>query len=102
MPYLSGIYLRVEFGWNLLMVFLVMVRVEHKKRKNTDRRKTLKNQENKKRRIQEKPNNNNEHLQFYLSYKELYFSRKQSLKKCRLYQCILFTVFMRYRIFEKQ
>ena len=32
MPYLSGIYLRMEFGWNFLMVFLVMGRVEENRK----------------------------------------------------------------------
>ena len=72
------------------------------KKKNTNRRKTLKNEEKEKRRIHEKSNKNDEHLWFYLSYKRLYFARKHSLKKSSSYHYILFTVFKRYRIFETQ
>ena len=51
------------------------------KEKETDRRKTLKNEEKKKRRMQENSNNNNKHLWIYLTYKEIYFARKHSLKR---------------------
>ena len=51
------------------------------KKKKTDRRKTLKNEEKEKQKIQGKSNNNNKHLCFYLLHKKLYFARKYSLKK---------------------
>ena len=51
------------------------------KKKNTNRRKTLKDEEKEKRRIHGKSNKNDKHLWFYLSYKRLYFARKHSLKK---------------------
>ena len=57
--YLSGILLRI-------MVFLVMGKsVESiEEQKETDRRKTLKYEENKKRRIRGKSNNKNTHFWF--------------------------------------
>ena len=85
------------------MVFLVKGRGAEniEKKKKTDGRKTLKNEEKEKRRIQGKSNNNNKHLWFYLLCKKLYFARKHSLKKS-LYRHILFTVIMCCRVFETQ
>ena len=54
---------------------------KHWKKKKTDGRKTLKNEEKEKQRIQGKSNNKNKHPWFYLFYKKLYFARKHSLKK---------------------
>ena len=81
------------------MVFLVMRwSVENiKEKKKTDRRKTLKSEEKEKRRIRGKSNNNN--IQVGV---KLYFAQKQNLKRSCLYHQILFTVFMRCRIFETQ
>ena len=86
------------------MVFLVKGRgVENiEKRRKQREEKTLKTEEKEERRIKGKLNNNNKHLWFYLLYKKLYFARKHSLKKRSLYHHILFTVFMRCRIFETQ
>ena len=85
------------------MVFLVMGRgAENIEKKKTDRRKTLKSEEKEKRRIQGKSNKNNRHLWFCLVHKKLYFARKHGFKKSSLYHHILFTVFMRCRIFETQ
>ena len=81
------------------MVFLVMGwsagNIEEKKK--TDRRKTLKSEEKEKRRIRGKSNNNS--IQVGV---KLYFAQKQNLKRSCLYHQILFTVFMRCRIFETQ
>ena len=81
------------------MVFLVMgwsaENIEEKKK--TDRRKTLKSEEKEKRRIRGKSNNNS--IQVGV---KLYFAQKQNLKRSCLYHQILFTVFMRCRIFETQ
>ena len=94
--------MNVIFEWCLLriIVFLVMgwsaENVEEKKK--TDKSKSLKREEKEKRLIGGKSNNNNRHLWFY----KLYFSRKYHLKKSCLYYQILFTVFMRCRIFETQ
>ena len=81
------------------MVFLVMrLSVENiKEKKKTDRRKTLKSEEKEKRRIRGKSNNNS--IQVGV---KLYFAQKQNLKRSCLYHQILFTVFMRCRIFETQ
>ena len=57
--------------------------------------KNIENEENVKRRIQGKSNNNNIPLWFYLLHKKLYFA-------CSLYHHILFTTFMRFRVFELQ
>ena len=86
------------------MVFLVRgTDAENiEKKKKTDRRKTLKNEEKEKLRIQGKSNNNKKHLWFYLLYKKLYFTRKHSLKKPSLYHHILFAAFMSCRVFEAQ
>ena len=50
-----------------------------KKKKRTDRRKTLKNEQKGKRRIQGKSNKNN--ICYYLLYKKIYFAQKNTLKK---------------------
>ena len=81
------------------MVFLVMgwSAEDIEEKKNTGTRKTLKSEEKEKRRIRGKSNNNN--IQVGV---KLYFAQKQNLKRSCLYHQILFTVFMRCRIFETQ
>ena len=54
-----------------------------KKKKRTDRRKTLKNEQKGKRRIQGKSNKNN--ICYYLLYKKIYFAQKNTLKKKIVY-----------------
>ena len=63
------------------MVFLVGEGVLKtlKKKKRTDRRKTLKNEQKGKPRIQGKPNKNS--ICYYLLYKKIYFAQKNTLKK---------------------
>ena len=63
-----------------MMVFLVRRRVTEsfEKKKETDKRKTLKNEQKEKRRMQEKSKSNNSNKCHYLSYKKLYFARKYS------------------------
>ena len=81
------------------MVFLVMgwSAEDIEEKKNTGTRKTLKSEEKEKRRIRGKSNNNS--IQVGV---KLYFAQKQNLKRSCLYHQILFTVFMRCRIFETQ
>ena len=50
-------------------------------KKEEERRKTLKNEDKEKRIGHGKSNNNNKHLWFYLLYKQLYFTRKNSSEK---------------------
>ena len=87
-----------------MMVFLVRRRVAEsfEKKKETDKRKTLKNEQKEKRRMQGKSKSNNSNKYHYLSYKELIFARKYSLKKSSFCLHILITVLMRCRIFEIQ
>ena len=63
-----------------MMVFLVRRRVAEsfEKKKETDKRKTLKNEQKEKRRMQGKSKSNNSNKCRYLSYKKLYFARKYS------------------------
>ena len=81
------------------MVFLVMgwsaENIDRKKK--TDRIKTLKNEE--------KENEEYEESQIttiYIFGFKLYFARKHNLKKSCLHHQILFTGFIRCRIFETQ
>ena len=75
------------------MVFLVRERGAENtdKKKKTDRRKTLKNEEKE---IWKIKRNSNKHLWFYLLYKEVYFGWKSSLKKSILIHHILVITFM--------
>ena len=81
------------------MVFLVIgwsvENIEEKKK--TDRRKTWKSEEKE---IEE--NEESQITTIYIFGFKLYFPRKHNLKKSCLYYQILFTVFMRCRIFEAQ
>ena len=81
------------------MVFLVMGRsAENIEEKNKiDRRKTFKNEEKEKWRTRE-----SQITIIYIFGFKLYFGRKYNLKKSCLYYQILFTVYMRCRIFETQ
>ena len=81
------------------MVFLVIGRsVENiEEKKKTDTRKTMKNEEYEESQI---ISINIFGFTFYIQ--KLYFAWKHSLKKPNLYYRILFTVFMRCRIFETQ
>ena len=92
--YLSDNYLKSWFSWLWLGV------QETLKKRREEKTKTLKHEVKEKRRIQGKSNNNDKHPWFYLLYKKLYFAQKQSLRKNSLYHHILFTVFMRCRIFQ--
>ena len=91
MSHFSSIYLESWFSW-----------FGRRTQKTLKKDETLKNEEKEKQRIQGKSNNNNKHLWFYLLYKKSYFARKHSLKKPSLYHHILFTVFIRFRVFETQ
>ena len=76
--YSSGIYLESWFSWLS--------------------RLTLKSEEEEKRRIHRKSNNNNTHLWFKIIFcSKTWFEKKLFIP---LYRQILFTVFMRCRIFE--
>ena len=78
------------------MVFLVWGRDTEniEKKKKTERRKTFKNEENWESQI----TINIFGFIFYM--KKSHFARKNSLKKPSPYHHILFTVFMRCRVFE--
>ena len=87
------------FEWYLLriMVFLVMGQsaenIEEKKK--IDKRKTLKSKEKESKEYEE-----SQITTIYIFGFKLYFTRKHNLKKSRLYHQILFTAFMRCRLFE--
>ena len=84
--YLSGIYLESWFSW----LWGGLQKISKKRRKQTE-------EEKENRRMRGKSNNNNIHLSF-----KLHFVRKHNLKKICFYHQILFTVFMRCRVFETQ
>ena len=71
-----------------------------KRRKQIE--KNIENEEKERQRIQGKSNNNNRHLWFTFYIKIIYFAPEHILKKPSLYHHILFTVFMRCRVFETQ
>ena len=75
MSYLSGIYLESWFS-----CFGERTQKNIEERKETDRRKTLKNRKKENRRIRGNSVNNNKDIWFYLLCKT-YFARKHSLKK---------------------
>ena len=66
-----------------------------KEKKNTDRRKTLKSEEKKNEECEE-----SDLTTICIFGFKLKFPRKHNLKNCCLYHQILFTIFMRCRIFE--
>ena len=71
-----------------------------KKKKKIDRKENIEKEEKERQKIQGKSNNNNKHLWFTFYIKKVYFARKHILKKPSSYHHILFTVFMRCRVFE--